>query len=284
MSPFDEILEAIEDETDREAVQSLVQRNDRVRQTIERLEKDLEVARQWEKWAEENYIYDAYGPGRGATRRELEKDRKIAELQAQLEAYKNNRNGVDMTFEELNQYIDSLGVAKKSDLQEFEQKTQTLEERLIKTVGATLDPIALMPVWAMKYYDEFKTPMTEEQARAMLETAFRNNVPLEKAYDELVRPKREEIRAKELEEREKKAREEGFQEGLKQARMSEGSMPIEPEGGFDSFVKQLSSAVGGDQPNGDQAAIPSNVELGTGVLARHVAKVAQQAGGGAFGS
>lgn len=61
-------------------------------------------------------------------------------------------------------------------------------------------------------------------------------------------------------------------------------MPIEPEGGFDSFVKQLSSAVGGDQPNGDQAAIPSNVELGTGVLARHVAKIAQQAGGGAFGS
>jgi hypothetical protein len=262
---FDELLESVAEENDRKALGDIAEKYPQLREGVlrqsdysrkmdelraksEELKKDLEETETWRKWASENYVYDAYGEGQGATKRELEKDRLFREAQERAAALEQQVNaGGEMNLTEIERALAEKGFMTKS---QFEEQAKLYQDAQAAQTRA-LEHIALnLPSLAFKHGKEFGEELSGTE---LLEFTNKKNFrDLDTAYNEFVRGKREERAAKEHEEAMKQAYERGKEEALKERGMSPNSMPVDSGesevGPLLAFVRKGPGQAGADAP------------------------------------
>lgn len=279
---FDELLASIPDEGDRKALQGIAEKYQPLREGILRqsdysrkmdelasksneLREKLSEAEQWQKWASENYVYDAYGDGKGATKRELEKDKLVQQYQARAaELEQRISEGGEVNFDDVKKHIGEMGYLKSD---EFATKAQEFQQQVYGTVGNAISAVSALPAITLRHFKEFNEVLDDDQ---LFKHANEKGLPLKSAYDDYVRERREEIRQKEIEERIAKAEEKGRAEALKERGMSPASMPVDSG---ESQIGPLGMLIQGVKPEGGE--VP-DVEIGRGGLARHAARTMER--------
>ncbi len=274
---FEELLEAIPDEGDRKALGEIAgkyqqlrdgylrqsdysRKMDEIAAQAKEHQAKLEEAQRWAKWAEENYVYDAYGDGKGATKRELEQSKLAEQYRAQVDEL-NQRisEGGDVNFDDVKAHIEKLGYVKG---EEFNAQAKQFEEQVYGTVGNAISAITALPALVLRHDKEFGEVLDED---ALFKHANEKKLPLKSAYDDFVASRREEARQKEIEERIAKAKEEARAELLKERGMSPASMPVDSG---ESQIGPLGKLMHGEAM---EEGVP-DIDIGRGGLARHAAR------------
>lgn len=285
---FEELLASIvQDENDRKVVlevggkypelrdgwlrQSDYSKNmDSLKKEQTEFKEKVSYADSMSNWWKENWINDAYGDGKGATKRELEKDNLIAELQKQISV------GGEVTFEDLNKYLEETSKNKGWVSQETFNKALTEKETLVnkafddKLSNALANISHLMtkgPQLATRHLKDFGEVLDIE---SLTKLAVEKKLPtLDDAYQEMYRPQFEERAKKDLEAKLAAAREEGRKDALKvnaaQPPVDSGSPDMSA---FQRFVQGVKPTEG--EQNG--RVVSDDVPFGKGHIAAQAAR------------
>lgn len=282
---FEELLESIPDEGDRKALEEIggkyqVVRDGHLRQSdysrkmdelaakTKELQAKLDEATRWNEWAGENYVYDAYGEGKGATKRELEQVKLAEQYRAQMEELQQRiSEGGEVNFDDVKKHIDGMGFVKG---EEFQTQAKQFQEQVYGTVGNAISAVTALPALTLRHFKEFGEVLDED---TLFKHANEKGLPLKSAYDDFVHQRRDEARQKEIDERIAKAAAEaeakGRAEALKERGMSPGSMPVDSG---ESQVGPLGQLIQGAK----QEEGTPDIDIGRGGLARHAARTMER--------
>lgn len=288
---FEELLESISDEGDRNTISSLADKykelkDGRLRQSDysrkmqelsdekKRLEKDVDELQQWRQWRTDHWLDDAR-----ATKEEAELQKSLEDANSKI-AILEAAQEAGMTFEEVQQFIDKEMTKRNVVTKEYFEKEvkpkvveqdfykKDVDERIARSQAAMGYLFEETLPLGFSHRDEFgETFKVGELIKFANENKFQD---ISKAYDAWVSPKRQEIQKKKTEEMVAKAKEEGLKEGLKQAAMgANGRMPVDngsPAKGH------LEARLRTPKENQEKSPIPDDLPLGSGIASM----VAQQ--------
>lgn len=274
MNGWEELLASIKDEPDRQAIETVASKhpelkNGWLRQSdysrkMDAIKKTEDYVKGWEKWKDDNWVPEAYaledGTKVGATKRELEKDAVIADLQKRIEV-----GGSEVTFEDLSKEIAKHGfVSKDSFDKTIGEKESGLKQYVDNFGGIALDAVNAT-VRHLKEFDEVLDPK-----KVIEYGAEHKKATFGEAYDSFVAERREAKRKEQFEAELAKARQEGAEAKEKEFQAKGHVMPAdtgEPTYGPMAQFLQAKAKTPGDT---------SSVPFGRGDIAR----VAAEGGGG----
>ena len=291
INSFDDVIAAIKDETAKQALLKEAESNPEIKggwlrqaefsRKLNELDSRVKYANDWDAWKTKEWD-DALGMTKG----EAKAFGMIRELETENISLKGKVE-TEVTFEDVQKEIDKMWDAKSKGVMTedtFSQKfggkfvdKDTYEKDVNAKLGNVLAGVeqlygktSQLAMKHMKEFDEIIDPLS------IVEYANKNGVSdLNKAYDMLVGPRREErtteSRKKEIEEAEKR----GEQKALQQQAMGvNGRMPTDngaPEMGH------LQNRLLKVKKEGDTPAVPDDVKMdGSGSLAHSVAAIYRQ--------
>lgn len=221
-----------------------------------------------QKWWDQTWVPDAYGKDNGATKRELEKDALIKQLQSQVE--------VEMTFEDLNKEVSRLMDERKFVGQEsFEkalaEKEAGVREYLDRNITGMSQLVVKGPKVAVKHFREFNEELDLDE---LVKFANDNKIAdVEQAYNRMVEPKIKEREAKGWEAKVEQAKVEAREQALKEAGMTSGKLPTDTTGPEMSHFQRFISKTKGEEEGKTQRVVPDDVEFGRGHVAQYAAPI-----------
>jgi hypothetical protein len=277
---FDDLLASITTPEDRQALTEIADRVPVLRDSVMmrsefsrgmdslRAEKatvkdQLEFAEQMAQWHKEHWVPDAYGQGKGATRRELEAKAqfdRIAEENRQLAA--KIEAGENVTFDEINSHVEKLmadrGVLGKAEFEKTAAGFQQNVESML--VGYTKLATAL-PMVVVNHFKEFGETLDTDK---LIEFAAAKGIgDARQAYDGFIQDRRAEKSAAAQAEAIEAAKKQGREEALRERGMSPDAMPDDTSGPqMGPFQRRL---LGLDKDK--TSSVPEDAELGRGALA-----------------
>jgi len=277
---FDDLLESVvSDDGDRKALSELAtmypeirngylrqsdysRAQDELRREREAAQSKLDFAERMERWYGDNWVQDAYGPGRGATKRELELKAQFEQTQERLRDIEaNGGTGETVTFDELKTHMDTVlaerGLLGKA---EFEQAAAGFQDDVNKTMLGYAHIATRLPTLAVKHLREFDEDLDGD---GLVDYAAKGgHRDLTKAYDDYVAERRQTRTAEKHEKALADARIEGRKEALREQGMNPSAMPDDnssPQmGPLQKKLLGLNKSGADDLPD---------VEMGRGALA-----------------
>lgn len=292
---FDELLESITEEPDRKALSEIAAKVPELKNSVLRqsdysrnmdalqkekreLQTQIDSLQRWESWAKENYVYDGRGKGKGATKRELEIERQLADARKQMsELEQQIQVGGEVTYEQLGEHFRKLkadnGLATREDVEAATTNVRTEVGATAKNfadamngyVGVTLE----LPTLVVKHQQEFGEVL---DTKALWETVTKGNYPsIGKAYDDFIGPRRKEKQDADHKAEIEAAKKAGRDEAFKERGMNPAAMPDDQTGPVSPLVAMMNK-FGGAAAGADGKADLSNVALGSGTLARVAAR------------
>jgi len=205
---FDDVLNIL-DPTEKEVMTQVVFKHPQIKQgwmrqddysrKLDEFRPVMEFANAWDAWREENW-----DDGSGSTKAEALLKARIQELEAAQEG--------NMTFDQINTHIASLGLAKTADLNSvLSEKEKTFTDSLQGSayVGAKLAEIA------SRHVLEFKEPFKATEFLTKVGGYGTND--LDMAYDMHVRDARKTRDEESLQARLKQIETEAFEKGKREA-------------------------------------------------------------------
>lgn len=276
---FEELLASISEDTDRQVITGLAEKYPNLRDSVmmrsdysrnmdelraerEQHSAELAYAAAMKKWREENWIENAYGDGKGALKRELDKDARISELEQQIQV------GGEVTFEDLNKYLGEKGFVSQDAVNKLVETRLSGEKQTVEQMLAGLSHIAVKaPKLATRH---FKTYGEELDTEELATFANKNGInDLERAYDSFTAEKRAALEKKrheeELESVRKAAREEAEKELA--ARQPAARVPGD-DGGPE--MGHFQRKILGIKPEGDKT--DADLPFGRGAIADRAAR------------
>jgi hypothetical protein len=282
---FDDLLASFTDDGTRKALADIADKEPKLREAVmlrsdysrsldefKTKEKELsgaaERAKNYEGWYSENWVKDAFGEGKGGTKRELDYHNKLtAAEQRALELESKLQLGGEVTFDQLTEHLGKLGYARQDAVEAVRTELNSAKSGVEKVLNESLMGHYHVAVKAPKIaLKHFRTFNEEVDIDEVVQHATKNGIAdLEKAYDSFVAPKVNERNQKAQEEAVKAAEKAGYEKAMSEKGMSPGSMPTDnnpPTMGH--FQQKLMGVREG--ANGE-AVIPDNAELGSGAVA-----------------
>ena len=289
---FDELLESMA-ENHRKALTEVAEANpelkngflrqsdysrrmDEVKREKEQYQDRLKFADSYEAWWKENYVPNALGDGKGATKRELAKIQEAEDLRKQYEELQKQATvGGDVTYEDLNGYMDKLiterGIARQDDLsairKAMDEKASGVEAYVNQNMMGNLHVATKLPTLAIKHYQKYGEALDGDK---LVEFASKGYTDLVKAYDDFTAPQRQEMDNKGVEAAKEAARKEGYEAALKERGMNPDSMPVDNKppqmGHFQAKILGIKTSEDGS------VSVSDSAELGSGALATAAAR------------
>lgn len=249
-----EDIQGLLDDTERDVLTNIVEKHpelkkgwmrqndysrklDEIREKSNQFEEISQYASSWQNWAESNWDFD-----HKTTKAELALRQQVEELR--------NKQGEEMTFDQINEFLQKEGIAKKSDI---EQTIKQKEEELARNFQGNTYFHLKMQDLGEEYRHEFKKPFKSlEFAQKLTEWGVND---IDQGFNRYVSDIREEQRNKEferkLEEARKEAEEKGRMEAINSIGDRTGNSSFMPVDGSSNDMGYLQSKVQGDTPNFD---------------------------------
>ena len=249
--------------------------SDELKKQREEHQAQLAFAESMQKWYGEHWVPNAYGEGKGATKRELETTTKLRTVEQELEQAKQRLSvGGEVTFDEVGKFVNDAmakaGYVRQEDVNKLVGEKASGVEKYVTESLLGFNHIATKagPL-AVKHYREFNEDLDVDQ---VVDYAVKNGInDLTKAYSAYVEPRVKERQEKELQERLKAAEEAGYKKAREEQGMNPDSMPVDSGSQtmapFQRMVLGLKDADGGDNPQ-----VPEGVQLGSGAIAAMAAR------------
>lgn len=234
---FDKLLASLPDEGDRQVITGLAEKHPVLRESVlmradysrnmdelkaerERLKDAVDYGQQWRKWYEDQWVPNAYGEGKGATKRELDKDAQLQALeQAKTELEARIQVGDEVTFNDLTAHLDKFaqdkGFVSQAALKSELDKTLSGAKQTVDQQLAGFAHVAMKaPRLAIRHYREFNEELDTD---GLVDFASKNGfTDLDAAWNAQVAERRREAEAKkhaeELAEAEKRGAEKAAKE------------------------------------------------------------------------
>jgi len=276
---FDSLLASFTDEGDRQALSGLAAKNPTLKEAVmlrsdysrkqDELKHKVDLAEQWAKWREENWVDGAYGDKGGALKRELEKDKRIQELEQKLET------GGDMTFDELTKHVDTLATQRGFVTQDAVAKLVNEKASGVSTlVEQSLAGYAQIAMKAPKLaVRHFRRHNEELDVEGLIDFAAKNSLTnLDDAYSKFAAEKESALAAKEAAEREAQIRAEAKAEAEKELAASRPNAMPTDDGGpvMGHFEKRIRGIKDESAPDADN--LPALGRGGIAVIAAREGK------------
>lgn len=235
--------------------------------------KKVEYAEKWDQWAKDNWDKE-----HEMTHDEYRLTQEKAALERQLADMPNTEE--TMTPEQLNQFLESeLGKRGYMDQKAFDEKLEATlkakQEELFRYNAALFNGAKDSTHYANKYYREFGEEVAPDDllkgATELTEKRKAQGLPpasVSEYYNEFTAEKRAARLKADTEKREADIRADERRKVKEEIHMShEGQIPVSMEG---PEIGHFQMKVTGQRSNaeGEKQALPENVELGKGVIAR----------------
>ncbi len=247
-------------------------RQDEFSRRMDEVRDKVKFADDMTSWWKDQWVPDAYGQGKGATKAELEKDRQIEQLRVQA------ASGGEMNFDDLNKYLDeqisSRGIVTRKDLDTFtaekgKEVNELVDAKMNANISAYAYAATALPKLMLMHDKEFGEIL---DPNAFLKAAGEAGATdLEKFHGEFVRARREEKQQKEIDAKIAAAKEEGLQQGRleRSSQPTEGATPMDLDGPSLGHMQVTLTSRGKENAQGFKTSPAA--ELGSGQVAREAA-------------
>jgi hypothetical protein len=214
---FDDLLASFGDDSDRQVITGLAEKypvlrdsvlmradysrqSDELKAERERLKAEADYAAAMKQWREANWVDNAYGDGKGALKRELEKDARIQELETlKTDLETRIQVGDEVTFNDLSTHLDKFAQDKKFVSQdalkaEIDQRAAGVKQTVDQQLAGFAHIALKAPRLAVRHYQKFNEELDTD---GLVDFASKNGfTDLDAAYNAQIADRVKEIEAK----------------------------------------------------------------------------------------